>query len=84
MLFRSDTSVAAAAAGMAVRFDADVPEFSRSAIRTSQRLAVNENPAADARPERDHEPIVNALRGSEPMFTDSRRGGVILEHHGQI
>src|SRR5436190_19475859 len=56
-----DTAAAAAAARMAVGLDRNVPDLAGTAVGAAQRLAIDDNAAANARAECDQDRVLDVL-----------------------
>ena len=73
--------LAAAAGGRLVRVDGDVADLAAGTVCAVDDLAVDDDAAADAGAQRDHDCAAAALGGTHPDLTQSSHVGVVAHQH---
>src|SRR5213592_2795703 len=80
---RLDAAVVAAFAAASVGIDRDVPEFPRDVGDAVVDLAIDDDPAANPRAERETNDVVRAARGAAPPLAEDGAVRVIIERCGE-
>ena len=72
----------AAIAGHPLHLDADVAELARHPAAPMDEFAIDNEPTADAGPEREQHHVFASARAAAPVFAERPGVGVVLEDDG--